>query len=107
MLFFFRFERFTWKGHGFLHPWFSFLPMFSCDEVFFSVPLTFVRCFFFSNFRRVNLLIIFIFGFSTIFSLSIGDRYTVWINSWLFICIRIIGIFSLLMFHHLLFCRPN
>src|SRR3954469_14199165 len=103
MFFFFRFERFTWKGHGFLHPWFSFLPMFSCDEVFFSVPLTFVRCFFFSNFRRIIILIILIFRFSTVFSLSIRDRYTVGINSWLFICKRIIGFVSLLMFLFLLF----
>src|SRR3954470_23113936 len=92
MLFFFRFERFTWKGHGFLHP---------------CVPLTFVRCFFFSNFRRIILLIIFIFRFSTIFSLSIGDRYTVWIKSWLFVSNRIIGILSLLMFLFLPFWRAN
>src|SRR6187401_3820854 len=98
MLFFFGFDGLTWKGHGFLHPWFSVLPMFSCDEVFFSVPLTFVRCFFFSNFRRIILLIILTLRFSTVFSLSIGDRYTVGLNSWFFICNRIIRIVSLLMF---------
>src|SRR6187401_3142232 len=98
MLFFFGFDGLTWKGHGFLHPWFSFLPMFSCDEVFFSVPLTFVRCFFFSNFRRIILFIILTLRFSTVFSLSIGDRYTVGLNSWFFICNRVIRIVSLLMF---------
>src|SRR3954467_6128908 len=107
MLFFFRFDGLTWKGHGFLYPWFSFLPMFSCNEVFFSVPLTFVRCFFFSNFRRIILIIILIFRFSTVFSLSVGDRYTVGINNWLFICNRIIGIVSPLMFLFLLFGRAN
>src|SRR6187401_2139067 len=98
MLFFFRFGGLTWKGHGFLYPWFSFLPMFSCDEVFFSVPLTFVRCFFFSTFRWIILLIIITFRFSTVFCLSIRDRYTIRINSWFFICNRIIRIVSLLMF---------
>src|SRR6187401_899196 len=107
MIFFFRFDRLTWKGHGFLYPWFSFLSMSSCDEVFSSVPLTFVRCFFFSNFRRIIHLITLTFRFSTVFSLSIGDRYTVGINSWLFICNRIIGIVSLLMFLLLLFWRAN
>src|ERR1041384_1101380 len=48
MLFFFRFEGLTWKGHGFLYPWFSFLPMSSCDEVFSRVPLACTGCFFFS-----------------------------------------------------------
>src|SRR6187399_3759881 len=103
MLFFFRFDGLTWKGHRFLYPWFFLLPMFSCDEVFFSVPLMFVRCFFFSNFRRIILLIIIPFRFSTVFCLSIGDRYTVGINSWFFICNGIIRIVSLLMF--LLFLR--
>src|SRR6187401_3139932 len=98
MIFFFRFDRLTWKGHGFLYPWFSFLSMSSCDEVFSSVFLAFVRCFFFSNFRRIILLIILTFRFGPVFSLNIGDRYTVGINSWLFICNRIIRIVSLLMF---------
>src|SRR3954464_6683283 len=49
VLFFFGFERLTWNGHGFLHPWFSFLPMSSFNEVFSSVLLAHVRCFFFLN----------------------------------------------------------
>src|SRR6187399_1003888 len=106
MLFFFRFDGLTRKGHGFLYPWFFLLPMFSCDEVFFSVPLTFVRCFFLSDFRRIILLIIITFRFSTVFSLSIGDRYTVGFNSWFFICNRIIRIVSLFMFL-LLIWRDN
>src|SRR6187401_2572835 len=107
MLFFFRFERLTWKGHGFLYPWFSFLPMSSCDEVFSIVLLAFVRCFFFSNLGRIILLLILIFRFGTVFSLSIGGRYTVEINSWLFTCNRIIGIVSLLVFLLLLLWRAN
>src|SRR6187399_3769199 len=92
------------KGMGFCTH--GSLPMFSSDEVFFSVPLTFVRCCFFLNFRRIILLIILTFRFSTVFSLSTGDGYTVGINSWLFICNRIIRIVSLLMFL-LLFWRAN
>src|SRR3954462_940647 len=91
MLFFFSFERLTLKGHGFLYPWFSFLPMSSCDEVFSSVFLAFVGCFFFSNFGWIILFTI-LFRLNTVFSLSIGGRYTIWINNKLFTCNRIIGI---------------
>src|SRR4051812_10471979 len=90
VLFFFGFERLTWKGHGFLHPWFSFLPMSSCNEVLSSVLLTLVRCFFFLNLWWIILLIVF-FRFNTVFSLSIGGRYAVWTNNRLFINYRIIG----------------
>src|ERR1041385_6056918 len=89
MLFFFGFERLTWKGHGFLHPWFSFLPMSSCDEVFSSVILAFVGCFFFSNFGWIILFTI-LFRLSTVFSLSIGVRYTICI-------IGIVSFFVLLL----------
>src|ERR1041385_1154937 len=89
MLLFFSFERLTWKGHGFLYPWFSFLTMSSCDEVFSSVFLAFVGCFFFSNFRWIILFII-LFRLSTVFSLSIRGRYTIWI-------IGIVSFFVLLL----------
>src|ERR1041385_8331954 len=102
MLFFFRFEGLTWKGHGFLHPWFSFLPMSSCDEVFSRVPLAFIRCFFFSYLGRIILLCVLFFRLGTVFCFSIGGRYAVRINSWLFACNRIIGIVSLLVFLPLL-----
>src|ERR1044071_327850 len=93
VLFFFNFERLTWKGHGFLYPWFYFLPMSSCDEVFTSVFLAFVGCFFLSNFGWIILFTI-LFRLSTVFSLSIGGRYTIWINNKLFTCNWIIGIVS-------------
>src|SRR4051812_41261863 len=80
VLFFFGFERLTWKGHGFLHPWFSFLPMSSCNEVITSVLLALVRCFFFSNLKWIILFTIF-FRFNTVFSFSIGGRYVVWMNN--------------------------
>src|ERR1041385_6552818 len=103
MLFFFRFERLTWKGHGFLYPWFSFLPMSSCYEVFSCVLLAFIRCFFFSHLERIILLLIIFFGFSTVFSFSTGDRYVVGINSRFFTCNRIIGVVIFLVFLLLLF----
>src|SRR3954463_10626115 len=98
MLFFFRFEGLTWKGHGFLYPWFSFLPMSSCDEVFFRVSLAFIGCFFFSYLGWIILLGVFFFRLGIVFCFSIRGRYVVRINSWLFTCNRIIGIVSLLMF---------
>src|ERR1043165_5118220 len=101
VLFFFGFDGLTWEGHGFLHPWFSFLPMSSCNEVFSSVFLALIRCFFFSNLRWIILFSIF-FRFSTIFSLSIGGRYAVWINNVFFFFYRIIGIVSFLVFLFLL-----
>src|ERR1041385_4463049 len=61
-----------------MYPWFSFLPISSCDEVFSSVFLAFVGCFFFSNFGWIILFTI-LFRLSTVFSLSIGSRYTIWI----------------------------
>src|ERR1041385_6510509 len=76
VLFFFGFETLTWKGHGFLYPWFSFLLMSSCDEVFFGILLAFIGCFFFSHLRRIILLLI-RFRLSTVFSFSIGGRYAV------------------------------
>src|SRR3954465_5006137 len=101
VLFFFGFDRLTWKGHGFLHPWFSFLPMSSCNEVFSSVLLVLVRCFFFSNLRWIILFSIF-FRFRTVFSLRIGGRYDVWINNRFFFFYRIISIVSFLVFLFLL-----
>src|SRR4051812_32343618 len=89
MLFFFSFERLTWKGHGFLYPCLSFLPMSSCDKIFSSVFLAFVGCFFFSNFGWIILFTI-LFRISTIFSLSIRGRYTIWI-------IGIVSFFVLLL----------
>src|SRR4051812_50196211 len=75
--------------------------MSSCDEVFSSVLLALVRCFFFSNLRWIILFSI-LFRFSIVFSLSIGGRYVVWINSRFFINYRIIGIVSFLVFLFLL-----
>src|SRR3954464_9196427 len=89
MLFFFSLYRLTWKGHGFLYPWFSFLRMSSRDKVFSSVFLAFVGCFFFSNFGWIILSTI-LFRLSTVFSLSIGGRYTIWI-------IGIVSFFLLLL----------
>src|SRR3954466_16355637 len=89
MLFFFSFERLTWKGHWFLYPWFSVLPMSSCDKIFSSVFLAFVGCFFFSEFGWIILFPI-LFRLSTVFSLSIGGRYTFWI-------IGIVSFFVLLL----------
>src|ERR1041385_6063198 len=105
MLFFFRFERLTWKWHGFLYPWFSFLPMSSCDEVFSRVPLAFIGCFFFSYFGWIILLRALFFRLGIVFCFGIGSRYVVRINSWLFTCDRIIGIVSLLVFLLLHFLR--
>src|SRR3954468_22577699 len=90
MLFFFGFERLTWKGHGFLYPWFSFLPMSSCDKIFSSVFLAFVGCFFFSNFGWIILFTI-LLRLNTVFSLSIRGRYTIWI-------IGIVSFYVLLLF---------
>src|SRR4051812_39848161 len=102
MLFFFSFERLTWKGHGFLYPWFSFLPMTSCDEVFSSIFLVSIGCFFFSHLGRIILLLI-LFGLSTIFSFSIGGGYTIRINNGFFAYNKIIGVVSFLVFLLLLF----
>src|SRR4051812_33541317 len=98
MIFFFRFERLAWKGHGFLYPWFSFLPVSSCYEVFSSILLAFIRCLFFSHLGRIILLLIIFFGLSIVFSFSIGGRYAVRINSMFLACNRIIGVVSLLVF---------
>src|SRR3954465_9172627 len=80
-----------------MYPWFSFLPMSSSKEIFSSVLLALVRCFFFSNLGWIILFSIF-FRFSTVFSLSIGGRYVVWINNRFFFNYRIIGIVSFLVF---------
>src|SRR3954463_6237423 len=72
-----------------------------CNEVFSSVILTLVRCFFFSNLRWIILFSIF-FRFGTVFSLNIGGRYVVWINSRFFFNYMIIGIVSFLVFLFLL-----
>src|SRR3954463_13108710 len=66
-------------------------------QVFSSVLLALIRCFFFSNLRWIILFSIF-FRFDTVFSLSIGGRYVVWINSRFFFNYRIIGIVSFLLF---------
>src|SRR3954470_13228064 len=94
-------DRLTWKGHGFLYPWFSFLPMSSCKEVFSGILLMLVGCLFFSNLGWIILFSIF-FRFSTVFSLSIGGRHAVWINSLFFFFYRIIGIVSFIVFLFLL-----
>src|SRR4051812_19684797 len=81
--------------------------MSSCKEVFSSVLLVLVRCFFFSNLRWIIIFSVF-FRFGTIFSLSIGGRYVVWINN-MFSFYRIIGIVSFLVcvFLLLLLGRAN
>src|SRR3954470_4758581 len=71
--------------------------MSSCKEVFSSVLFALIRCFFFANLRWIILFSIF-FRFSTVFSLSIGGRYAVWINNLFFFFYRIIGIVSILVF---------
>src|SRR4051812_6924852 len=96
MLFFFGFERLTWKGHGFLYPWFYFLPMSSCNEVFSSILLAFVGCFFFSHLGRIILLLV-LFGLNIIFSFSIGGRYAIRVSSRFFIGNGIIGVVSFLV----------
>src|SRR3954470_16411198 len=63
--------------------------MSSCEEFFSSVFLAFVGCFFFSNFVWIILFTI-LFRLSTVFSLSIGGRYTIWI-------IGTVGFFVLLL----------
>src|SRR4051812_40697131 len=76
--------------------------MSSCKEVFSSVLLALIRCFFFSNLRWIILFSVF-FRFSTVFSLSIGGRYAVWINNrFFFFFYRIIKIVSFLVFLFLL-----
>src|ERR1041385_6481931 len=52
--------------------------MSSCDKIFSTVFFAFVGCFFFSNFGWIILFTI-LFRLSTVFSLSIGRRYTIWI----------------------------
>src|SRR3954469_3708859 len=80
--------------------------MSSCDEVFSSVLLALVRCFFFLNLGCIILLSIF-FRFGTVFSLSIRGRYAIWIKRWFFFNYRIIGIISLLVFLLLLWRANN
>src|SRR3954471_13554278 len=55
-----------------------------------------IRCFFFSNLGWIILFSIF-FRFGTVFSLSIGGRYAVWINNRFYFFYRIIGIVSFLV----------
>src|SRR3954463_6707418 len=66
-------------------------------QVFSSVLLALIRCFFFSNLRWIILFSVF-FRFSTVFSLNIGGRYVVWMNNMFFFFYRIIGIVSFLVF---------
>src|SRR4051812_43290389 len=61
------------------------------------VFLALVGCFFFLNLWWIILLVL-LFRFSTAFSLSIGGRYVIWINSRFFINNRVIGIVSFLVF---------
>src|ERR1041385_1125756 len=63
--------------------------MSSCDKIFSSVFLAFVGCFFFSNLGWIILFTI-LFRLSTVFSFSIGGRYTIWI-------IGIVSFFVLLL----------
>src|ERR1041385_2227549 len=106
VLFFFGFDGLAWERHGFLYPWFSFLPMYPCKKVFSSILLALIGCFFFTNLGWIIPFSIF-FRFSTVFSLSIGCRYAVWINSLFFFFYRIIGIVSFLVFLLLLLWRAN
>src|SRR3954463_6167754 len=106
VLFFFGFDGLAWERHGFLYPWFSFLPMSSCKEVFSSILLTLIGCFFFTNLGWIILFNIF-FRFSTVYSLSIGGRYAIWINSLFFFLYMIIGIVSFLVFLFLLLWRAK
>src|ERR1041384_7370762 len=39
VLFFFGFDGLAWEGHRFLYPWFSFLPVSYCKEIFSSILL--------------------------------------------------------------------
>src|ERR1043165_2117838 len=75
----------------------------SCKEVFSSILLALIECFFFTNLRWIILFNIF-FRFGTVFSLSIECRYAVWINNmfFFFFFYRIIGIVSFLVFLFLL-----
>src|SRR3954470_11908879 len=71
--------------------------MFSCNKVFFSISFALVGCLFFLYFRWIILLII-IIRFSTIFSLSIRNRYTIRINNRFFISCGVIGVVNFFMF---------
>src|ERR1041384_3133606 len=71
--------------------------MSSCKEVFSSILLALIRCFFFSNLGWIILFSIF-FRFSTVFSLSIRGRYVVWVNSMFFFFYRMISIVVFLVF---------
>src|ERR1041385_1610811 len=71
--------------------------MSSCYKVFSSVFLAFIGCFFFSNFGWI-ILFTALFRLSTVFSLSIRGRYTIWI-------IGIVSFFVLLLL--LLLRRAN
>src|ERR1043165_7867364 len=73
----------------------------SCKEVFSSILLALIGCFFFTNLGWIILFNIF-FRFSTVFSLSIGGRYAVWINSLFFFFYWIIRMVSFLVFLFLL-----
>src|ERR1043165_2402918 len=75
--------------------------MYPCKEVFSSILLALIGCFFFTNLGWIILFSIF-FRFSTIYSLSIRGRYAFWINSLFFFFYRIIGIVSFLVFLFLL-----
>src|ERR1041385_8881351 len=101
VLVFFGFDGLAWERHGFLYPWFSLLPVSPCKEVFSSMLLALIGCFFFTNLGWIILFGIF-FRSSTVFSLSIGCRYAVWIHSLFFFFYRIIGIVSFLVFLFLL-----
>src|SRR3954471_14102394 len=63
--------------------------MSSSDKIFSSVFLAFVGCFFFSELGWFILFTI-LFRLSTVFSLNIGGRYTIWI-------IGIVSFFVLLL----------
>src|ERR1041384_2771613 len=82
--------------------------MSSFKEVFSSILLVLIGCFFFTNLGWIILFSIF-FRFSTAYSLSIGGRYVVWINSLFFFFYRIIGIvsFHVFLFLLLLLWRAN
>src|ERR1041384_8014476 len=84
----------------------SFLTVSSSKEIFSSILLTLIGCFFFTNLGWIILFSIF-FRFRTVFSLSIGGRYDVWINSMFFFFYKIIGIVSFLVFLLLLLRRAN
>src|SRR4051812_20146391 len=87
-----------------MYPWFSFLPVSPCKEVFSSILLALIGCFFFTYLGRIIL-------FGIFFRFNIRCRYAVWIHNFFFFFFFywIIGIVSFLVFLFLLLllCGAN